>query len=136
MRPIERVVIHCAYTPPTLDIGVREIDRWHRDRGWSGIGYHFVIRRSGYVESGRPVEAKGAHAKGFNETSIGICLIGGKVEGQDKSDCNYTIRQWTALRRITSKLIEKHPNASVVGHRDLDPHKDCPVFDVEAWWGD
>ena len=63
---IRYLVVHCAATPPEMDIGAKEIDLWHRQRGWSGIGYHFVIRRDGRVEAGRPLDRPGAHAQGFN----------------------------------------------------------------------
>ena len=77
MRKVNLLVIHCAATKPNMDIGRDEIDSWHKARGWSGIGYHYVIRRDGRIESGRPVEQAGAHASGYNANSIGICLVGG-----------------------------------------------------------
>jgi hypothetical protein len=76
-RKIERIVVHTAATPEGRDIGAQEIDRWHRQRGWRMIGYHYVIRLDGTVEEGRDETIPGAHARGYNRTSIGICLIGG-----------------------------------------------------------
>ena len=71
------IAVHCAATPPKADIGVAAIDRWHRAKGWNGVGYHRVIRRDGTIEQGRPDEAVGAHVEGFNSTAVGICLAGG-----------------------------------------------------------
>ena len=77
MRFIEKIVIHCTFTPPTMNIGVEEVRKWHvEENKWSDIGYHFVIRRDGTVESGRPVERPGAHVKGHNSNSIGIAWVG------------------------------------------------------------
>ena len=69
MRRIDSIIIHCTASPDYMDIGVKEIDRWHKDRGWSQIGYHYVVRRNGEIERGRPIEQQGAHAKGANQTS-------------------------------------------------------------------
>ena len=78
MRKIDRIVVHCSATTPTMDIGVGTIRGWHvLERGWSDVGYHFVITRDGEVQTGRPIERSGAHAKGFNKHSVGICYVGG-----------------------------------------------------------
>ena len=132
--PLQFIVIHCAYTLPEMDIGVRDIDRWHRDRGWKSCGYHYVIRRDGRVENGRHENTMGAHVKGFNESSIGVCLVGGK--GRKGPDCNYTSQQWDELHRQITTLTRKHPDADVVGHRDLNSSKECPVFSVRDWWNE
>lgn len=133
MREINTIIIHCAYTPVSMDVGVEEIRRWHLDRGFSDIGYHRVIRRDGTVEIGRPVEKPGAHVKGHNADSIGVCLVGG-MGSREKPDCNYTASQWEALERVVIELVMRYPVADIVGHRDLDSGKACPVFDVSAWW--
>ncbi len=132
------IVIHSADTPPTMDIGAAEIDRWHKERGWDGIGYHYVIRRSGVIESGRPLDINaapgwqtvtGAHVAGSNAESIGICLAGGKG-GLPL----YTPEQMSSLRHLVETVTRIAPAAEVVGHRDLDAGKACPGFDVGAWW--
>lgn len=105
MRTIDSIIIHCAYTPPGMDIGATEIRRWHvEERGWKDIGYHYVVRRDGDVEPGRDldgdgdvVEEVGAHAAGHNAHSIGICLVGGRAEDDQAPDCNFTPAQWSSL---------------------------------------
>ena len=80
MREIDAIVIHCSYTPPSMDIGVREIYDWHvNDNGWKDIGYHYVIRRNGNIEIGRPEHTPGAHVAGHNHNTIGLCLVGAKA---------------------------------------------------------
>jgi N-acetylmuramoyl-L-alanine amidase len=127
MRDIKKIIIHCADTYAEMDIGVAEIRRWHIDRGWADIGYHFVIRRNGDIEKGRDEETPGAHVKGHNHDSIGVCLVGGKPF------CNFTRAQWHALESLVMELKGRYPLAAVSGHRDHDPSKTCPTFDVRAW---
>ncbi|MGB6230746.1 MAG: N-acetylmuramoyl-L-alanine amidase [Litorimonas sp.] len=132
-RRIDHIVIHCAATMPSLDIGAEDIDRWHKARGWSGIGYHGVIRRNGAFEPGRSVHKTGAHARGFNRNSIGVCLAGGL--GRDNRPApDYTRAQWRTLRRVIACLREQYPDADFVGHRDLPGvAKACPSFDLRHW---
>jgi hypothetical protein len=127
------LVVHCAATTPTMDIGRAEIDRWHRAQGWLMIGYHYVIRRDGKVETGRPEESVGAHVSGYNANSVGICLAGG-VDAQGRSEDNYTSAQYAALAELLRDLRTRYPNAKVQGHRDFPKvAKDCPCFDVRSW---
>ena len=129
MRAINQIVIHCSDTPPGMDIGVEEIRRWHVDEnGWADIGYHHVIRRSGQIEPGRPVDKAGAHAAGHNATSIGICLVGGK------HGSNFTRQQMRTLDDLVQSLTALYPDAAVCGHNDLTSAKSCPQFNVRAWW--
>lgn len=127
-RPIDLIVVHCADTPPSMDIGAKEIDQWHKERGWSGIGYHYVIRRDGRMEHGRPVSSQGAHVAGYNAYSIGICMVGGK------GGFNFTKEQMDTLADVLATLTGLYPAARVCGHRDLDKGKECPTFDVDAFW--
>ena len=129
MREISKIIIHCSATPPDMDIGRSEIDRWHKQRGWSGIGYHFVIRRDGGIETGRPVSRMGAHTKGHNRDSIGVCWIGG-VDAQNKPEDNRTQEQRHAMGDLVSELRRQYPQAQVHGHRDF-ARKACPSFVVE-----
>lgn len=136
MRTITSIIIHCADTPASMDIGAKEINRWHVERGWKAIGYNYVIRRNGVIENGRDLdndgdvdEEVGAHTYGFNSNSIGICLIGGK------GGCNFTAAQWKSLAALVKlKTSEFNINKSMVyGHNDLDSGKTCPNFDVTSW---
>lgn len=76
LRKIDKIIVHCADTPDGKDFTIKDIDRWHKERGWQCCGYHHVIRLDGTIENGRPLAQIGAHCKGYNENSIGICLIG------------------------------------------------------------
>lgn len=130
---IRYLVIHAAYTTPSMDIGVKEINRWHKNRGWNGVGYHYVIRRTGEVEEGRAENVQGAHVYGYNGLSLGICLVGGKMEGDEQPDCNFTVAQWSSLLRLMADLKARYPDAEILGHRDLDAGRACPCFDAKAW---
>ena len=96
MREINKIVIHCSATPPDMYVDKAMIDRWHKERGWSGCGYHYVIKRDGQIELGRPIEKIGAHVKGHNKTSIGICYCGG-VDGEMKEQDNRSDSQKASL---------------------------------------
>jgi N-acetyl-anhydromuramyl-L-alanine amidase AmpD len=128
------VVVHCADTPPSMDIGAREINQWHvRDNGWSAIGYHFVIRRDGTIEGGRPVGAIGAHAALVNSRSVGICMVGGKGKPGTIDD-HFTKEQQLSLVVLLKQLKGLYPTAEVVGHRNVDnAGKTCPQFDAKTW---
>lgn len=127
------IVVHAADTPPHMDIGRAEIDRWHKAQGWSMIGYHFVIRRDGTIEVGRNLTDVGAHAKGYNDRSVGICMVGGKSATTGKAENNFTQQQFAALEKLLGELWAKFPKAVLKGHCDLDSGKACPCFDVKAW---
>lgn len=126
------IVVHCAATKPTMDIGLREIRQWHRQQGWLDVGYHFIIRRNGQIEEGRPQDVVGSHVKGHNSESLGICMAGG-IDASGKPENNFTPEQFSSLSAILFTLREQYPAASIVGHRELDPGKACPSFDVQAW---
>lgn len=135
------IFVHCSATKPNMDIGASEIREWHLRRGWSDIGYNYVIRRNGVVEGGRDIdndgdymEEIGAHVRGYNSVSIGICLVGG-VDWQGRSDFNYTKEQMSSLETLIGQVKAEYPQAEVLGHRDKDNGKDCPCFDVKSWWG-
>lgn len=130
MRIIDLIVIHCADTYSHMDIGVKEIESWHRARGWKACGYHHVIRRNGEVEQGRPEALMGAHAYGYNANSIGVCWVGGKADSGKPED-NRTIEQKASLINLVAELRERYPNAKVVGHNDLNKHKACPCFNAK-----
>ena len=127
------IVIHCAATPPDMVVTAEMVDRWHKSNGWAGIGYHYLIRRDGMIEPGRPLQEQGAHVSGHNHDSVGVCLAGG-VDRNKKPEINFTRDQWSSLKRLVKELTVKYPHASVVGHRDFNPGKACPCFDVETWY--
>lgn len=137
---VDYIVVHCAATRPSMDIGADEIRRWHRQQGWLDIGYHFVIRRDGTLETGRPETQRGAHARGFNHKSLGICLVGGVAEDGKTPEANFTEEQLEVLATLTIELQYLHENQEtgalpeVLGHRDLpNVSKACPSFDVRHW---
>ena len=132
--PLTHIVIHCADTPPDFDCGVEEIRSWHMDPKkpggpWSDIGYHYVIRRNGDTEVGRDFKFEGAHVRGWNHCSVGICLAGGYHGNVD-----FTRHQWDALKSLVYRLKKTDPEATVLGHCDFDPGKTCPNFSVADWW--
>lgn len=131
---VKYIVVHCAATPPSMDIGAKEIDRWHRQRGFRCIGYHYVIRRDGNVETGRDLDEVGAHVEGYNSVSYGVCMVGGVTES-GVPDNNFTSPQFTSLVKIIEQLLVRAPKAEVLGHRDIPGvRKACPSFDVKPWW--
>ena len=136
MRNIKKIIVHCAATYPTMDIGVAEIRDWHvNENHWDDIGYHYVVRRSGEIELGRPLEIPGTHCQGQNADSIGICLVGGLEKlpgGRSISVENYTDAQYTALERLICELKSRWPLAYVRGHSDY-ANRACPCFDVRSW---
>ena len=136
MRVITLLVIHCSAVRPGQRSSVQDIDRWHRARGWKyGCGYHYVIRRDGSIETGRPLEMIGAHVVGHNTHSIGICYEGG-LDAAGKAADTRTPEQKQTLRRLLEQLHERFPKAIIVGHHDLNPMKDCPCFDAVTAYKD
>jgi len=128
MRNIEEIIIHCSATPEGRDVSTEEIRQWHLDRGWSDIGYHFVIELDGTVYDGRPLEIAGAHARGHNSQSIGVCYVGGVDSDMEAKDTR-TNEQAIALVELITSLKERFPEAIVIGHRDVS-EKECPSFDA------
>lgn len=142
------IIVHCSATPPDVDVGVDDIRQWHLARGWDDVGYHFVIRRDGTVEPGRPTEFKGSHVVGRNHESLGVCLVGGvrrdpDADGKDDADgprwdltpdANFTDAQWASLESLMALLLVRYPGTVPRGHRDFTQNKECPCFDVKSWW--
>lgn len=135
MRHIDEIIIHCSATPEGKDYTVDQIRDWHvRGNGWQDIGYHYVIYRDGSVHEGRPESMIGAHTRGHNGRSIGICYVGGcAADGKTPKDTR-TAAQRTALKDLVRRLLGKYPGATVHGHNEF-ARKACPSFDVskEAW---
>jgi len=131
MRAIKKIIVHCSATREGQDIGIDTIREWHvNDRGWSDIGYHYVIELDGAVKIGRQVERTGAHTVGHNADSIGICYIGGvESDGITPKDTRTEIQKISLLNLITV-LKSMYPDAIVYGHRDFST-KACPSFDAK-----
>jgi N-acetylmuramoyl-L-alanine amidase len=127
------LVVHCSDTPARMDIGAKDIDRWHRNQGWQGIGYHWVIRRNGKLEMGRPENRQGAHTLKYNHRSLGICLVGGRANHSPRPINNFTRAQFTTLKKLLAQLKTRHPRAKIVGHGQLNHDRACPSFDVTTW---
>tara|TARA_B110000037_G_scaffold221740_1_gene293801 strand:+ start:768 stop:1178 length:411 start_codon:yes stop_codon:yes gene_type:complete len=122
---INWLIVHCSDTQDNINLSATDIHKMHLKFGWDGIGYHKVVNRSGKVENGRPEYWTGAHVKGKNNISLGVCLI-----GRNK----FTIKQYLSLERILRKWKSLYPEAKIIGHRDTgDTDKTCPNFDVQAW---
>ena len=138
IKTVDWIIVHCAATMPSMDIGFVEINKWHMAKGWFGIGYHYVIRRNGVIEKGRPETRPGAHVRGLNEVSLGICLVGGSKEGDAHvAEENFTRQQMQSLESLIEELEHRYPNAPVIGHRDVpNVSKICPSFDVMGWYED
>ena len=128
MRTITLIVVHCSAVKPDQTSSAAQIDTWHRQRGFKlGIGYHYVIRRDGTIEPGRPEWMIGAHCVNHNKYSIGVCYEGGlDIRGQPAD--TRTAAQKASLRKLLEELHERYPRAVIVGHHDLTPHKACPCI--------
>lgn len=163
--PITKIVVHCSATRNGKSLrtnnqtAAERINDWHKQRGFKrdaalaqkfnpqlpNIGYHYIIDTDGAVDTGRAIGEVGAHVKGHNTHSIGICLVGG-ITANGKNHGEYTEQQWVSLYGLLQVLQKDHPNARIYGHRDLSPDlngdgtitpnewiKDCPCFDVWTW---
>lgn len=143
-RPDENVkwiVIHYSATPVESDFSAADIDRIHTNRGFREIGYHKYIRKSGIVEKGRDLDQpgrfeQGAHSKGENAASIGVCFEGGVYASDPNTGLDTrTPAQTESMIRVIDELLERYPNAKVTGHRDMPgAATQCPGFDASKWW--
>ena len=136
MREIRFIVVHCTDTPEGREVSGEEIDRWHRQRGFMMIGYHYVVHLDGTIEHGRPEFMQGAHCKkgGGNKHGIGVCYVGGRNLQGETADTR-TEAQKTALLLLLHELKKRYPQARIVGHRDFDNGKACPCFDAQSEYG-
>ena len=131
MREITKVIVHCAATPEGRDVKTEEIKRWHtEERGWSDIGYHWVVELDGSINEGRSEDINGAHCRGHNSDSIGICYVGGSDSEGNPKDTR-TEEQRDALVTLIKEILDRHPDAEVFGHRDFST-KACPSFDAKT----
>ena len=144
-RKITEIIIHCSATPDGKDYTVDDIRRWHKQRGYSDVGYHYIVYRNGILAQGRDVNIIGAHAAGHNAHSVGICYIGGMSADNSRPEDTRTLRQKARLLSLLVDLRKLYPNARIIGHRDLSEDKNgngiiepsewmkaCPSFDAKS----
>ncbi|MDR0833857.1 MAG: N-acetylmuramoyl-L-alanine amidase [Candidatus Symbiothrix sp.] len=135
MRKINEIIVHCTATPEGRNVTVAEVDKWHRARGFNGIGYHYLIGLDGTVLKGRDIELVGAHCLNHNANSIGVCYVGGlALDGKTAKDTR-TIAQRNALKSLLKDLKTKYPGATIHGHREY-ANKACPCFDAKNEYKD
>lgn len=128
---IRYIVIHCSDSPNHLNFDISDVDSWHKEKGWSGCGYHYVITRDGKLQQGRKLNQTGAHAYGYNSKSIGICLMGGKDQ-DGNPNLDMTLVQDGVLMTLLEDLSNQFPNTSIIPHSEISP-KTCPNFNLEKW---
>ena len=122
---IKLLVVHCSDTDNNRNINASHIHKMHLGFGWDGIGYHKVILRSGEIQNGRPEYWIGAHVKGKNSISLGVCLIGRN---------QFTEKQFSSLEKVLKNWKSQYPKAKIIGHCDTgDTEKTCPNFDINIW---
>jgi len=133
MRAINEAILHYSATPEGKDFDVEDIRKWHVDgNGWSDVGYHYVIKLDGTIQEGRPLSKTGAHCKGHNKGTVGICYIGGGItEGRDTR----TEEQKESIKELLTELINNHSITKISGHNQYSS-KDCPGFDVPSEYSD
>ena len=138
-RVITEIIVHCSATPAGCHYTVDDIRRWHKQQGWSDVGYHYIVYIDGTVVKGRDVDLVGAHCAkgGHNQHSIGVCYIGGvdnkpnvPAYRQPAKDTR-TTKQKESLLKLLKDLKQLYPKAKIYGHRDFDSSKACPSFDAK-----
>lgn len=129
-RIINEIIVHCSATPEGKDFTVSDIRKWHLQRGFNDIGYHYVIYRDGSINKGRDESKIGAHCTGHNSYSIGVCYIGGLASDNKTPKDTRTKAQKDALIKLLKQLKTKYPKATIHGHREF-ANKACPSFDAK-----
>ena len=131
MKKINKVIVHCTATPEGRHTTVEDVRRWHLDRGWSDIGYHYLVYLDGTVHEGRPMEIQGAHTKGQNKNSIGIAYVGGIDKVNFKAKDTRTEEQKEALVDLLEFFKIANPEVTIHGHYEF-ASKACPCFDAKT----
>jgi len=134
IEKVKKLVIHCSATRANQYITEEMVRSWHEAKGWIDIGYHVFIRRDGIIEYGRPLDVLGAHVKGHNDNSLGICLAGGLNNDTGEPEDNFTPEQWSSLKKVLKAFLILFEDVDeILGHRDFPGvNKDCPCFDVKT----
>ena len=135
MRAINKIIIHCTATPEGRAVTVKEVDGWHRARGFDGVGYHYLIGLNGEIWFGRDIEKAGAHTTGQNTNSVGVCYVGGLAKDCKTAKDTRTQAQRDSLLILLAELKQKFPGATVHGHREF-ANKACPCFDAREEYKD
>lgn len=133
MRELKRIILHCSATPEGREVTVDEIRKWHKRRKFKDIGYHFVIDLEGNIHKGRRIEEVGAHTKGENRDSIGICYVGGCDEDLNPKD-TLNAKQAGAFVLLVTALRRQYGHLTIHGHNEF-ANKACPSFDVKQKFG-
>ena len=128
MRDIDKIIVHCTATREGSPVSLDTVRRWHLERGWSDIGYHYLILLDGTIERGRPEHIQGAHVKGYNRNSIGVSYVGGVDRNLNPKDTR-TQDQKDSLHNLLSNLLASYEDATLHGHNEFSS-KACPSFDV------
>jgi N-acetylmuramoyl-L-alanine amidase len=128
MRDIDKIILHCSATPEGRDVSTQAIRSWHKARGWNDIGYHWVIEIDGSLHKGRDEQKVGAHCKGQNYSSIGICYVGGADDDLLPKDTLNEAQEDT-LKQIVCDIRERYGDIELHGHNEF-ARKACPSFDV------
>lgn len=116
-KSTDYIALHHA---AAITCSAQDIDNWHKNNGWSGIGYHYFVRKDGSIYRGRPEWALGAHVSGMNNCSLGIC-----AEGNYDTEKTMPTAQKAAILTLIKDVLSRYPKAKVVGHRDIGS-SDCP----------
>ena len=132
MRKVNKIIVHCSGTPIGKNFDVKDIRGWHVDgNGWSDIGYHYVIKLNGEIQTGRLEKTIGAHCYRNNRDSIGLCYVGGMDKDMKEWVDTRTDAQKDALIKVLKDLKERYPGAIIYGHKDFTNKKLCPSFDAK-----
>ena len=131
MRKVNKIIIHCSATPEKREVSVETIRKWHLQRGFNDIGYHYVIDLKGGIHIGRPITRQGAHTAQANRGSIGICYVGGMSKDMKKAKDTRTQAQKDSLIKLMHELIYKYnKDMTIHGHNEF-ANKACPSFNVQ-----
>lgn len=134
MREIKEILVHCSATKEGKAFNVADITRWHKERGFTTIGYHYVVLLDGTIQQGRAEMVMGAHCTGHNANSIGVCYIGG-LDALGKPKDTRTEAQKKSLLELLKRLKADYPNAKIYPHYKY-ANKACPCFDAEKEYKD
>jgi N-acetylmuramoyl-L-alanine amidase len=132
-RLIDEIIIHCTATPDGKWFDRNDVNAWHKQRGWSMIGYHFLILLDGSIQVGRPIGMEGSHVKGHNNGTIGIAYVGGLSANGKKPEDTRTQPQVDAMFWLCQALVDKfNIKKPIKGHYEYDAGKACPSFNVKS----